>query len=280
MNTEHENIVTSTPPLHADEGNMHADFEARNIKIGQKSIISQGVFIAEHSNIGCNVYIGPNASVGGSRPNANAASDRATVIEDDASIGSLVFIANGLRIGSNATILEGAVVTKSVPPNAIVAGNPAYIQGYSTRSPPERATVQDCVSRDEDASIVSLPVFADIRGALTVGNFLTEIPFLPSRFFIVYGVPSRETRGEHAHKVCHQFLICVSGSCRVLADNGHVRQDIVLDSPHKGLHLPPMTWGTQYDYSQDAVLLVFASHPYDSNEYIRTYEEFIRTVKD
>ena len=95
---------------------------------------------------------------------------------------------------------------------------------------------------------------------------------------MVYGVPSRETRGEHAHKACAQFLICTAGSVRVLADDGHARADILLDSPHKGLLLPPMTWGTQYEYSADAVLLVFASHPYDNDDYIRSYDEFLAAV--
>ena len=202
------------------------------------------------------------------------------MIEDGAYVGALAYVAAGIRVGSNATVMEGAIVTRSVPPNAIVAGNPAYIQGYSTHSAKtdhtEPATASGHVESHD--SITRLPVFADIRGALTVGNFTAEVPFEPARFFMVYGVPSRETRGEHAHKECHQFLICVAGSCRVLADDGFARRDILLDAPSKGLHLPPMTWGTQYDYSQDAVLLVFASHPYDADEYIRTYGEFIDAV--
>ena len=91
----------------------------------------------------------------------------------------------------------------------------------------------------------------------------------------MFGVPSQETRGEHAHRRCHQFLICVHGSVRVLADNGSVREEFTLNSPSTGLHLPPMIWGTQYRYSADAVLLVFASERYDSDEYIRDYGEFL-----
>jgi UDP-2-acetamido-3-amino-2,3-dideoxy-glucuronate N-acetyltransferase len=50
----------------------------------------------------------------------------------------------------------------------------------------------------------------------------------------------------------------------------------VLDSPRQALYLPPMTWGTQYRYTPDAVLLVLASEKYDPDDYIRDYAEFRR----
>ena len=77
-----------------------------------------------------------------------------------------------------------------------------------------------------------------MRGDLTVGKFESQIPFIPKRDFMVFGVPSKETRGEHAHRVCHQFLICIRGSCAVMADDGHNRVEILLDSPEKGIYLP------------------------------------------
>ena len=119
---------------------------------------------------------------------------------------------------------------------------------------------------------------ADIRGSLTVGEFERTVPFPVKRYFMVFDVPSVETRGEHAHRVCHQFLICVRGSCAVVADDGKNRQEFLLDRPDIGIHLPPMVWGIQYKYSADAMLLVFASHYYDSADYIRDYAEFRRLV--
>ena len=74
------------------------------------------------------------------------------------------------------------------------------------------------------------------------------------RFFLVHDVPSREVRGQHAHRVCHQFLVCVSGSCRVIADDGKRRQEFLLDRNSLGLYLPPMVWAAQFDYSADAAL--------------------------
>ena len=59
------------------------------------------------------------------------------------------------------------------------------------------------------------------------------------------------------------------------AVSGNTRQEFRLDRPDVGLYVPPMTWGTQYKYSLDAVLLVFASHEYDAGDYIRDYDEFL-----
>lgn len=62
----------------------------------------------------------------------------------------------------------------------------------------------------------------------------------------------------------------------IIADDGMNREEFQLASPNQGLYLPPMTWGVQYQYSNDAVLLVFASEYYDPDDYIRDYQEFKR----
>lgn len=128
--------------------------------------------------------------------------------------------------------------------------------------------------------LFKLPHIQDPRGSLSVGEFGRSVPFEPKRYFIVFDVPNGEIRGEHAHRECHQFLLCVKGSCSVIADNGNDRQEFVLDQPNIGAYLPPMTWGVQFNYSPDAVLLVFASHFYDDADYIRDYDEFLRLCKD
>lgn len=127
--------------------------------------------------------------------------------------------------------------------------------------------------------LISLPIISDPRGNLSVGEFERQIPFAVKRFFVVYQVPLVEVRGEHAHRECHQFLICLRGRISVIGDDGFRREECVLDRPDVGFYMPPMTWGTQYKYSPDAVLLVFASHYYDSADYIRDYDEFLRLAR-
>jgi UDP-2-acetamido-3-amino-2,3-dideoxy-glucuronate N-acetyltransferase len=123
-------------------------------------------------------------------------------------------------------------------------------------------------------SFHQLRMVADMRGSLSVGEFARDIPFSPKRYFLIFDVPSHEVRGEHAHKLCHQFLICIRGSCRVLLDDGQHRCEVPLDRVDLGIYVPPMIWGTQHAYSDDAMLLVFASEHYDANDYIRSYDEF------
>ncbi len=124
-----------------------------------------------------------------------------------------------------------------------------------------------------------LRLVEDMRGNLSVGEFERDIPFSPRRYFLIFGVPAGETRGKHAHKLCHQFLICIRGSCRVLVDDGQNRREITLDRPDLGVYLPPMTWGTQHSHSSDATLLVFASEHYEPDDYIENYDEFCALSK-
>ncbi|WP_434556985.1 sugar 3,4-ketoisomerase [Tessaracoccus lapidicaptus] len=117
----------------------------------------------------------------------------------------------------------------------------------------------------------------DLRGSLSALDF-SAIPFIPQRFFSVYAVPSADVRGQHAHRSCHQFLVCLAGRVTCLVDDGARRSTHLLDEPSKGLYMPPMTWGSQFNYSPDAVLGVFASLPYDADDYIRDYAEFRELV--
>ena len=65
-----------------------------------------------------------------------------------------------------------------------------------------------------------------------------------------------------------------------MVDDGSRREVVTLDRPSLGLYMPPLTWGAQYDYSPDAVLIVLASHPYDADDYIHEYEEFLALASE
>jgi dTDP-4-dehydrorhamnose 3,5-epimerase-like enzyme len=176
-----------------------------------------------------------------------------------------------------------------VPSYAVVVGNPAqiikYVQSLSESDhvassivepvPPGKHPAVFLTSVD-GVTIHYQPIVRDMRGDLTVGEFSKDIPFVPKRYFFVYGVPSKESRGEHAHRACHQFLICVRGSCAVVVDDGVHRMEISLDTLAKGIYIPPMIWGIQYKYSADAILLAFASEYYNPADYIRNYADFMQ----
>ena len=123
--------------------------------------------------------------------------------------------------------------------------------------------------------LLSLKKNSDPRGNLLAFENEQELPFQVKRIFLVNGVPANEVRGIHAHRECWQFLIAVAGSLTVGFDDGAQAQELILDRDDVGLLLPPLTYGRQFNFSPDAVLLVLASHSYDLNDYIDDYEEFL-----
>lgn len=127
-----------------------------------------------------------------------------------------------------------------------------------------------------DCSIIELPKISDRRGNLTPVYSDENIPFDVKRVFYLYDIPGGESRGAHAHKKCHQFLIAASGSFEVVLDDGKNKRTVVLNRPFYGLHIPPGIWAHEQGFSSGSVCLVLASEKYDAEDYIRDYEEFIR----
>jgi len=173
-----------------------------------------------------------------------------------------------------------------VPPFAIVVGNPARIVGYvhSGKSREEKVAQVTYEEHTVDIPVknvrlINLPLVRDMRGSLSVAEIEKGLPFLPKRCFWIFDVPGKDVRGEHAHRTLEQFLVCVKGSCAVVVDDGQNRLEVVLDQPNRGLYIPPLVWGIQYKFTEDCVLIVFASDGYCNEEYIRDYDEFIALVE-
>jgi hypothetical protein len=124
------------------------------------------------------------------------------------------------------------------------------------------------------AQLITLPKITGDNGSLIVAEIDAGLPFVARRIFTLLDIPHGEARGTHAHRQCEQFLVCMKGSVTAVIDDGSRREEVVLDSPTVGLYMPALTWGTQYDYSSDALLLVLASDPYDADDYIHDYDEF------
>ena len=260
-------------------------FIENDITIGDRVTVKCGVQLWDGIEVEDDVFIGPNATfTNDAFPRSKKHRDKLprTRIRKGASIGANATILPGLTIGERSMVGAGSVVTRDVPADAIVAGNPARICGYTGVSeerhpavgkiPPEPGSAATLV---KGVTIHRLPRVDDLRGSLSFGEASLHIPFPIKRYFLVFGVSSQHIRGEHAHRTLHQFLICVHGSCHIVADDGSARQEFTLDRPTIGLHLEPMTWAVQYKYSRDAVLLVFASDFYDADDYIRDYATFL-----
>lgn len=268
-------------------------FIENDVVIGDRVTIKSGVQLWDGLRIDDDVFVGPNVSFSNDKfPRSREHLERRleTHIAAGASVGAGATILPGITVGSQAMIGAGAVVTRSVPSRAIVVGSPGRIVGYvdteiARALKPEGAADPDgnvagaYPARVRGVSLHRFQRHADMRGSLTAGEFERTVPFAPRRYFMVFDVPSAETRGEHAHRQCHQFLICVRGSCSVIVDDGATRQEFELDNPQMGLYVPPLTWSIQYKYSPDAALLVFASDFYDPNDYIRDYAEFRKLLE-
>lgn len=267
-------------------------FIENDVVVGDRVTVKCGVQLWDGIVIEDDVFIGPNATFTNDRFPRSKIRPEAflrTTVRRGASIGANATILPGIEISAGAMVGAGAVVTRTVPPNAVVVGNPARITGYVPSisgageiAPPAPVPASQGRARSPSvtdigvggATLHQLRFVEDMRGNLSVGEYERDIPFIPKRYFLVLDVPSPEVRGEHAHKHCYQFLICVRGSCRVLLDDGQYRREVTLDRPDLGICMPPMVWGTQHSYSSDAVLLVFASEYYDPDDYIRSYDEF------
>lgn len=131
-----------------------------------------------------------------------------------------------------------------------------------------------------DCSIIELPKIMNRAGNITPIHNSLEVPFNVKRIFYLYDIPGGESRGAHAHKECHQFLIAVSGSFEVLLDDGNTKRIIQLNRPYIGLHIPPGIWASEINFSSGSICLVFASHVYNETDYIRDYKDYMTFTKD
>lgn len=117
--------------------------------------------------------------------------------------------------------------------------------------------------------------FGDRRGNLVAIEGLQDIPFEIRRVFFIFGVESGVSRGQHSHYKTKQYLIAVSGSCRVTLFDGFSKQTYHLDHPSSGILQNELVWGEMHDFSEDCVLLVLASEHYDDADYIRSIDDFM-----
>jgi hypothetical protein len=129
-----------------------------------------------------------------------------------------------------------------------------------------------------NCSLIELPKIHNIEGNLTPIENSKEIPFDVKRVFYLYDIPGGESRGAHAHKMCHQFIIAASGAFEVLLDDGNVKRVVQLNRPYMGLHIPPGIWASEINFSSGSICLVLASHKYDEGDYIRDYDEYLTSI--
>jgi UDP-2-acetamido-3-amino-2,3-dideoxy-glucuronate N-acetyltransferase len=268
-------------------------FIENDVLVGDRVTVKCGVQLWDGVTLEDDVFVGPNATFTNDlfpRSRQHPEQFGRTLVRDGASIGANATILAGITIGARAMVGAGAVVTRDVPPGAIVVGNPARVTGWvdsrAVRDSSDAPTqVGAPTSRPSPvlavrgARLVRLPLIADERGFLSFGQTGAHLPFLPQRYFLIGDVPAGSLRGEHAHRELEQFVVCVAGSCRVVIDDGSTREEITLDSPGLGVHIGRLIWTTILHDSRETRVMVLASDVYRESDYVRNYDDFLTLVR-
>lgn len=138
----------------------------------------------------------------------------------------------------------------------------------------------DGAPKTGSATLIELPIITDPRGDLTFIEGGRNVPFDIRRVYYLYNVPVDSMRGGHAHRDLQQVMFALSGSFRVRVDDGHTKSEFILRNPRQGLYVDRLIWREMDMFSQGAVCMVIASHPYDEADYYRNYEDFLSAVAD
>ena len=131
------------------------------------------------------------------------------------------------------------------------------------------STLQNC-------KILSIPKIEDPRGNLSVIEN-NVIPFDIKRVYYLYDVPSGAERGGHSHKEQQEFLVALSGSFDVILNDGKVEKTVSLNKPFEGLLITNGIWRELKNFSSGAVCLVIASDVFLEEDYIREFEDFLKS---
>lgn len=126
-----------------------------------------------------------------------------------------------------------------------------------------------------DNPIIWLPKIIDDRGNLSFIEQENHIPFRIARAYWIYDVPGGEFRGSHAFRRQEEFIVALSGSFDVVLDDGKEVRKYSLNRSYQGVYAPRMTWRRMENFSTNSLCLVLASCPYDEEDYIRDYGEFV-----
>jgi dTDP-4-dehydrorhamnose 3,5-epimerase-like enzyme len=120
----------------------------------------------------------------------------------------------------------------------------------------------------------------DNRGQLVAIEEMKDIPFDIKRVYYMYDTVPGVRRGYHAHKKLEQILVCINGSCKILLDNGKEKKIVSLEKRYEGVYVPPGIWREMFDFSEDAVLMAIVSELYNEEDYIRNYDEFLKSIEE
>ena len=255
-----------------------------DVSLGDDVTVKSGVQLWDGMTIEDNVFIGPNVSFANDpfpRSKVRLAEYPRLLVKQGASIGANATILPGVTIGANAMVGAGAVVTRSVPDHAIVVGNPAAIIGYANTQHEAAAGPGDAAAAVEQTRVPRGDPSPARRRRRHQG------PAQRRRVRARHPVPAapllprlRRAEPRDPRRACSSDMRAIPDLRARQLHRGRRRRQgspgARFSTAATGASIcPPMIWGTQYRYSSDALLLVFASNHYDPDDYIRDYQDFL-----
>src|SRR5215469_10816360 len=130
------------------------------------------------------------------------------------------------------------------------------------------------MNRLGEARLIELPRHARADGEVVVAEAAAQVPFRIERMFTLSASPGAK-RGRHAHRLCSQFMICVSGAVAVVCDDGRNKSRFALNRRNQALLVPPGLWNTVEFQQDDSVVIVLCDRVYEAHDYIQDYAEFL-----
>ena len=121
---------------------------------------------------------------------------------------------------------------------------------------------------------IELPLHPSDSGSIVVADTGAQVPFTIARMFTLQA-PLGAVRGEHAHRRCSQFMLCVSGAVDIACADGREERLFSLDRGNLALLVPPTIWNTVTIRKDNSVLAVLCDRPYEEHDYIRDFREFV-----
>ena len=131
------------------------------------------------------------------------------------------------------------------------------------------------MNTNKDVLLKNLPFNKNELGNLYVFEYEKDLGKIIKRSFLVT-CSEKAHRGKHAHKKLTQFLVCITGRCKVICDDGLSKKEITLNSPHQLLKIPSQIWAEQFYQEKNTSLLVMCDDIFNENDYIRDYKLFIK----
>ncbi len=126
--------------------------------------------------------------------------------------------------------------------------------------------------------VLNFKVRGDHAGKLVALEQNIDLPFEIKRVYYIWDTDELTVRGKHSHRKLEQVVVCVTGSCDFILDDGSVKKTIHIDNPAQGLYIKQNVWREFTNFSSDCVIMVLASEHYDERDYIKNYETFLKEV--